>query len=91
MAAPPHELVIYGSFWCGYCARSRQLLDDKALAYTWIDVDQDPVRRLEMNERSGRRTVPQIFLGQRHLGGCEELMALEQSGELDRLLAARGD
>lgn len=80
------RIVMYATGWCGYCARARALLRSKRLAFEEIDVDADPRARVEMMNRSGRRTVPQIFIGETHIGGCDELMALEASGELDKLL-----
>jgi glutaredoxin 3 len=81
------EVVIYTSSWCGYCSRARALLEHKGIAFREIKVDEDPADRQAMLARSGgRRTVPQIFVGDRHVGGSEELYALEKSGELDRLL-----
>ncbi|MGH8227147.1 MAG: glutaredoxin 3 [Steroidobacteraceae bacterium] len=86
MASP--EVVIYATSWCPYCERARRLLARKAVPYTQIDVEAQPEARLTMVERSGgRRTVPQIFIGDRHIGGCDDLQALEASGGLDRLLA----
>jgi glutaredoxin 3 len=84
-AAP--DVVIYTSAWCGYCARARALLEHKGIAFREIKVDEDPADREAMLARSGgRRTVPQIFIGDRHVGGSEDLYALEKSGELDRIL-----
>ena len=77
---------MYVAGWCPYCQRARGLLGKKGLAFTEIDVDDDPTLRQEMIARSGRRTVPQIFIGDRHVGGCDDLMALDGSGELDRLI-----
>ncbi len=77
---------IYHSNWCGYCARARRLLESKGVDAELRDVDTEPGVRDEMLELTGRRTVPQIFVGSRHIGGCDELFALEQSGELDRIL-----
>jgi glutaredoxin 3 len=87
MAAPTIEM--YTTSWCGYCERARQLLQRKGAAYTEISVEGDPGRRAEMIERSGRRTVPQIFIGTQHIGGSDELAELEQSGALDALLAGQ--
>jgi glutaredoxin 3 len=84
MTRPP--ITIYLTGWCPYCQRARQLLDGKHAAFAAIDVDDDPKFREEMIARSGRRTVPQIFIGERHVGGCDDLFALDRSGELDRLL-----
>ncbi len=82
------EVVMYATSWCPYCARARRLLADKGVAFTEIDVEAQPQARAEMIARSaGRRTVPQIFVGERHVGGSDDLSALEASGGLDRLLA----
>lgn len=77
---------MYAAGWCPYCQRARGLLTKKGLAFTEIDVDSDPAVREQMIARSGRRTVPQIFIGERHVGGCDDLFALDGSGELDRLI-----
>ncbi len=79
-------VVIYTSALCGYCTRAKQLLDSKSVAYQEIRVDQNPEMRLEMIERSQRRTVPQIFIADQHVGGCDDLFALERSNDLDDLL-----
>ena len=84
MSAPP--ITVYSASWCPYCQRAKALLREKGLAFTEIDVDEDPGRRAEMLARSGRRTVPQIFVGDRHVGGCDDLYASDRSGELDRLV-----
>jgi glutaredoxin 3 len=81
------DIVMYSGSWCGYCARARALLQGKGLTFREVKVDEDPADRLEMLARSGgRRTVPQIFIDDRHVGGFDELHALERSGELDTLL-----
>ena len=82
----PPKVVIYTTPWCGYCARARQLLTEKKVAFEEIDVEGRPEARAEMIARSGRRTVPQVFIGDRHCGGCDDLYALEASGGLDPLL-----
>jgi glutaredoxin 3 len=84
MNNPP--VVVYGRDGCSYCRRARELLARKAVHYTWIDVQHAPGARTEMQERSGRDTVPQIFVGDRHLGGYDDTAALEAAGELDRIL-----
>jgi len=84
MAAPRVE--VYATSWCPYCARARQLLLAKGVAIEEIDVDARPGAREEMTARSGRRTVPQIFINQTHVGGCDDLIALEDAGGLDPLL-----
>ena len=80
-------ITIYTSPMCGYCHAAKDLLRRRAVAFTEVDVIADPGRRREMTERSGGgRTVPQIFIGERPIGGFTELYALERSGCLDRLL-----
>lgn len=81
------NIVIYSSEHCPYCDRAKQLFDQKQLSYTEIRVDLDPAQRDIMIERSGgRRTVPQIFINDQHIGGCDDLMALAMAGKLDTLL-----
>ncbi|WP_119420127.1 glutaredoxin 3 [Desertibaculum subflavum] len=83
------EIVVYTTDMCPYCYRAKRLLDQKGVAYTEIDVTLDPAKRAEMAQKSGGvRTVPQIFIGGRHVGGSDELYALEAEGKLDPLLAA---
>jgi glutaredoxin 3 len=77
------KVVMYLSDWCPYCARARNLLDAKGVAVEEIDVDAVPGARAQMMERSGRQTVPQIFIGDEHIGGCDELVALDAAGGLD--------
>lgn len=84
MSRPPITLYVTG--WCPYCQRAKALLSGKNLAYTEINVEDDEKFREAMILRSGRRTVPQIFIGDKHVGGCDDLFALEGSGELDRLI-----
>lgn len=78
---------LYSSRWCGFCMRAKMLLDSKGVEYNEIDVDQDSALRAQMMQRSGRRTVPQIFIDEVHVGGCDDLYAFERSGQLDELLA----
>ena len=78
---------MYTTNWCPYCERARKLLNAKQVPFEEIDVEGAPERRAEMIERSGRRTVPQIFIGAMHVGGSDELIALEAAGKLDALLA----
>jgi glutaredoxin 3 len=86
MDATP-DIVMYSTAWCGYCQRARNLLDRKGVAVREIKVDENPQDREVMLQRSGgRRTVPQIFIGERHVGGYDDLAALDRAGELDRLL-----
>ena len=78
------EVDIYTTMWCPYCARAKSLLDKKGVAYREISLDEEPRRRAEMVERShGGRTVPQIFINGEHIGGCDDMMALERAGKLD--------
>jgi glutaredoxin 3 len=78
---------MYATGWCPYCSRARALLERKGVRWTEIDVEAEPGRRAEMIERSGRRTVPQIFVGEHHVGGSDDLHELERKGGLDALLA----
>jgi glutaredoxin 3 len=78
---------MYATQWCPYCARARNLLRAKGAEFTEIDIESGSGLREEMINRSGRRTVPQIFIGQTHVGGCDDLHALDASGGLDPLLA----
>ena len=78
--------MLYTTHYCPYCIRARDLLDEKGVAYKDIAVDHDPQLRREMMERSGRSTVPQIWIGEQHIGGSDELMLLERQGNLDELL-----
>ncbi len=81
------ETTIYLTRWCPFCTRAIALLDSKQVEYTAIDIDADIALRQEMMTRSQRRTVPQIFIGDVHVGGCDDLFALERAGELDKLLS----
>lgn len=79
-------VTIYTTRYCPYCIRAKQLLDRKGVGFKEIAVDGQPVLRHEMEERSGRYTVPQIWIGAQHIGGCDELYELERRGELNSLL-----
>jgi glutaredoxin 3 len=79
-------IVVYTTGWCPYCQRARSLLTEKGLEIKEINVEEDGKLREEMIARSGRRTVPQIFIGDKHVGGCDDLYALDGSGELNRLI-----
>jgi glutaredoxin 3 len=80
---------IYTREFCGYCDAAKALLRRKGVAFTEIDVTGNRERRAEMTSRAeGQMTVPQIFIGSTHIGGCDELYALDQSGGLDPLLSA---
>jgi len=78
------KVELYATQWCGYCARARALLTKKGVAFVEIDVDTDSARREEMIRRSGGgTTVPQIFIDGEHIGGSDDLVALDRAGELD--------
>jgi glutaredoxin 3 len=82
------RVEIYTSPLCGYCHAAKRLLASKGVSFVEIDVWADPSRKPEMVQRAGgRRTVPQIFVGDVHVGGCDDLHALDSSGRLDPLLA----
>ena len=82
------EVVMYSTAWCGYCQRARGLLQRKGVQIREIKVDEEPGQRdVMINKSGGRRTVPQIFIGERHVGGYDDLAALDLAGELDKLLA----
>jgi glutaredoxin 3 len=81
-------VTLYTTRFCGFCVRAKQLLLSKGVRFHEIPVDADPERRQEMTRRSRRFTVPQIWIGETHVGGCDDLYALERRGELDALLAA---
>lgn len=77
---------MYSTPWCPFCVRAKRLLEAKQADYTDVDLAREPGRRAEMMERSGQRTVPQIWIAGQHVGGCDELYALERAGKLDELL-----
>jgi len=81
-------VVIYTRDYCYYCSSAKELLQRKGVAFTEIDVTGNRERRAEMTQRSGGQTVPQIFIGDVHVGGCDDLYALEAEGRLDPLLNA---
>lgn len=80
------SIVIYTTAWCPYCIRAKRLLDSKNVKYEEIAVDSKPDLRAEMTRKAGRTSVPQIWIGERHVGGCDELFALDRAGQLDPLL-----
>lgn len=82
------DVLLYTTAWCPYCIRALRLLDSKGVKYTNIDVGENPALRTEMTARSGRNTVPQIWIGGTHVGGCDELYALERAGRLEAMLDA---
>ncbi|MCC2099152.1 MAG: glutaredoxin 3 [Hyphomicrobiales bacterium] len=82
------QVTIYTKMYCGFCDAARALLDKKSVAYDEIPVDGDREKQALMIQRAnGRRTVPQIFIDELHVGGCDDLYALERDGKLDPLLA----
>jgi glutaredoxin 3 len=86
----PPAVTLYVSDWCPYCQRAKTLLMQKNVTFSEINVEDDEKLREEMIARSNRRTVPQIFIGDKHVGGCDDLIALDRSGELDRLIQGAG-
>lgn len=83
------DVVIYTKDWCPYCARAKGLLKSKNQAFREIGIGGNAALRAEMIKRAnGASTVPQIFIGERHVGGCDDLVALDRKGELDALLGA---
>ena len=83
------SVTIYTKGWCPYCSAAKKLLDDKGVDFTEIDIEKKPEARAEMIQKAkGRSTVPQIFIGERHVGGCDDLYALDDKGQLEPLLQA---
>lgn len=80
------EVIVYSSDYCPYCTRAKQLLQNKHVSFEEIRVDGKPQVRAEMVKKSGRTSVPQIWIGTTHVGGCDDLFALERAGKLDELL-----
>ena len=84
---PP--ITIYTKGWCPYCSAAKKLLDDKGVDFTEIDIEKKPEARAEMIQKAkGRSTVPQIFIGEKHVGGCDDLYDLDDRGQLEPLLQA---
>lgn len=82
-----NTVTLYTTAWCPFCLRAKSLLQQKSIEFNEIPVDGDTQKRQEMMRLSGRHTVPQIWIGTTHIGGCDELMNLERSGKLDQLLS----
>jgi glutaredoxin 3 len=83
------SITIYTKGWCPYCSAAKKLLSDKGVDFTEIDIEKKPEARAEMIQKaSGRTTVPQIFIGDRHVGGCDDLYALDDQGQLEPMLQA---
>lgn len=87
MLANMASITVYSTQFCPYCVRAKQLLESKGLAYEEVRVDRDPQLRQVMMQRSGRRTVPQIWVGETHVGGFDDLWRLNHIGKLDDLVA----
>lgn len=83
------DILMYSTGYCPYCTRARQLLEAKGVVYTDIRIDEYPEKRDEMIARSNRKTVPQIFINGNSIGGCDDLYALDQTGQLDKLLTGQ--
>ena len=81
-------VIVYSSDYCPYCMRAKYLLESKGVAFEEVKVDGKPQVRAEMSQKAGRTSVPQIWIGSTHVGGCDGLYALERAGKLDALLAA---
>ncbi len=84
------KIEVYASMWCGFCHRAKALLNAKGVQFTEYDVDNDPDRRREMQARGGGYTVPQIFVDDKPVGGCDDIHALDRQGKLDALIGAGG-
>jgi glutaredoxin 3 len=83
------SITIYTKSWCPYCNAAKDLLKQKGAAFTEVDIEAKPEKRQDMIQRAnGRSTVPQIFIGERHVGGCDDLYALDDKGQLEALLQA---
>ncbi len=83
------EIIVYTKDYCPYCHAAKDLLRKKGAAFTEVDIQKHPERRAEMVQKAGgRTTVPQIFIGGRHVGGCDDIHALDSAGRLDPMLAA---
>jgi glutaredoxin 3 len=82
------KVILYTKATCPYCIRAKELLSSKNVKYTEISIDGDNAKREEMMQKSQRQTVPQIFINDKHIGGCDDLYALHNKGQLDALLQA---
>jgi len=81
------QVTIYIRSWCSFCAHAKSLLDGKGIKYQQIDIEEQPEKRDEMIDLSGRTSVPQVFINQQSIGGCDDLYALDASGELESLIS----
>ncbi len=86
MSSQP-KVIMYSQMFCGYCSAARALLSEKGVLFEEIDITMKPSVRAELRQRTGRNTVPQIFIGDTHVGGYDDLEALQTAGNLDALLA----
>ena len=84
------SVVVYSKSWCPYCVMAKRLLSSKGVNFEEIDVEADPAIMQKMMAESGQRTVPQIWVGETHVGGFDQLSALDRAGKLDPLLASQG-
>ncbi|MBB6519864.1 glutaredoxin 3 [Pseudoteredinibacter isoporae] len=84
------DVTIYSSDFCPFCHRAKALLSSKGVDFKELNVDGNPELRAEMMHKAQQRTVPQIWIGQSHVGGCDDLYALERTGQLDPMLARAG-
>lgn len=84
------KVVVYVTEYCPYCVQAKALLDKKGVSYETVDVSGDNAKRAWLAQATGRRTVPQIFINDRPVGGCDDLYALERGGKLDPMLQAAG-
>jgi glutaredoxin 3 len=85
------QVVVYTTRYCPYCTRAKALLSKKQVPFTEVAIDGNPAMRQKMIQAAGRTSVPQIWIGELHVGGCDELMALERRGQLDTILAGSGE
>lgn len=81
-----HKVIIYSAEYCPYCQRAKQFFESRHIDYTELRTDENAEIRAEMEARSGRRTIPQIFINETHVGGYDDLIAMARSGSLDKLL-----
>lgn len=81
------DVLLYTTCWCPFCHRAKELLREKGVQWTELDIEADPANRQAMEEASGRSSVPQIFINGTHVGGCDELLALDAKGGVDELIA----
>jgi glutaredoxin 3 len=85
------DVTVYTGSFCGYCIQVTTLLERRGIAFTEVNVEDQPDLREQLLARSGRRTLPQVYVGERYIGGAAELAALDRSGELPRIIQARND